>query len=863
MFHCWKERCVAVWEGGCEGLSQVLRDSNHNMSQDAASRPGDPRYLAAMLAIGIPGRAAVRAAALDLPLEAAVLQGLRLEDESRDHKDRATIEDGNLVSNYLPTHAFSSDAERELGWTAFLDGTGILPDYREAASKILASPALMAGSTLSSTISALESLSKAHKRQESWDELVERITGRAFGPTFDGTAFISELDVQGNCLAMCWEFFASFNIYDRQILCAAIRELLRTEDPDGMRTVLGLMMRAARECTARKKQVLATLLKRVKLHTGNDEVSAQETAANSEPKINEKVALAKLRVYLACEELIEELKDAALASTFLEPTKAYYRAVGDTILEGDTDIHGSNTYLALLAATLGIRCSRPAYLEDGCQGIIDFIKAGLIAVPTPPREPPRNNHKAVPAKNGNFLDRLFSSKDPAPPSPPLPTPPKSQPFNPNIRIDALAAIWHPQNAGKAFETVALVSTNPPFRGRLGTNARITVRTQLPTNDFFYSKPGRQMRAMDFGTAASKPDRWGRGYREKLAVYLNQYCRYFEAANLLSRLVSMATADEAVKEACDVVFEDLKRRVKDEEHDRPAAKAQVDGEQQPLGDNPSSDAARLACLERLKDCDDFRFWVWDLDESDEGGGPKLDLVAAQMLFAHAGAVKRFGADPLPVAFVNPHADEVQADDANQDFWRCPSCTFHNPNLLSQACEICESPRPVAPTHLGPFDSDPSLSTLPSHAVVKVTAAGDIRGGGTGREHVANLLLPFSGQHWSKWLHPGVVSRSWAQYDLISPLEVAAYGLCSANDAPMRDPAAWTLLGKPVNGDGWVVLHSAGSKEEPEIFDKRFGWKWFGLPNAVGRKWRALRLEITVVSRVGDGVQLSHWYVKVRN
>ena len=83
---------------------------------------------------------------------------------------------------------------------------------------------------------------------------------------------------------------------------------------------------------------------------------------------------------------IDDIKeDKALKATFLEPTKMYFRAVNDHIMEGDVDIHGSNTYLAILLATLGVKLSRTPVLNDEAKGIAQIelktsINFGLLKI---------------------------------------------------------------------------------------------------------------------------------------------------------------------------------------------------------------------------------------------------------------------------------------------------------------------------------------------------------------------------------------------------------------------------------------------------------------------------------------------------
>ena len=49
-----------------------------------------------------------------------------------------------------------------------------------------------------------------------------------------------------------------------------------------------------------------------------------------------------------CVDFIEEIKENAFRSVFLEPAMMYFDAVRDHTASGDVDVHGSNLYLAVL-----------------------------------------------------------------------------------------------------------------------------------------------------------------------------------------------------------------------------------------------------------------------------------------------------------------------------------------------------------------------------------------------------------------------------------------------------------------------------------------------------------------------------------
>eukprot|EP00923_Selenidium_pygospionis_P024364 GHVN01042260.1.p1 GENE.GHVN01042260.1~~GHVN01042260.1.p1 ORF type:complete len:636 (-),score=125.14 GHVN01042260.1:784-2691(-) len=73
-------------------------------------------------------------------------------------------------------------------------------------------------------------------------------------------------------------------------------------------------------------------------------------------------------------DLIEDMKDKAFNTVFLEPTKLYFHLCGDR--NADVDPHGANTYLALLMFAAGINLNRAPYLHDQVKGVCDVLCTG-------------------------------------------------------------------------------------------------------------------------------------------------------------------------------------------------------------------------------------------------------------------------------------------------------------------------------------------------------------------------------------------------------------------------------------------------------------------------------------------------------
>ncbi|ARU50763.1 hypothetical protein CBR64_03875 [Cellulosimicrobium cellulans] len=99
--------------------------------------------------------------------------------------------------------------------------------------------------------------------------------------------------------------------------------------------------------------------------------------------------------------------------------------------------------------------------------------------------------------------------------------------------------------------------------------------------------------------------------------------------------------------------------------------------------------------------------------------------------------------------------------------------------------------------------------------------------------------------TKWLAGARTAR--VTYELDAATTVTAYALSSANDAPGRDPRAWTLQGSP-DGTSWTALDARTNQTFSERFQTR------GYTVASPGEYRFYRLDITSNSG-SDGTQLA--------
>jgi hypothetical protein len=124
------------------------------------------------------------------------------------------------------------------------------------------------------------------------------------------------------------------------------------------------------------------------------------------------------------------------------------------------------------------------------------------------------------------------------------------------------------------------------------------------------------------------------------------------------------------------------------------------------------------------------------------------------------------------------------------------------------------------HIGHTHGHKGAFTEIKPSDLKVEVSSTVDGGGTGKEHPANLLIP-GNDPGNKW-YTGASGEQWIRIILPEPKAIKLYGLKSANDVEGRDPSSWEALGKTVSGE-WEVLHQVSGVK----FDQRYQFKYFAV------------------------------------
>jgi len=237
-----------------------------------------------------------------------------------------------------------------------------LPEFRRAAASMCVRAELMAESRTARAVEFLTAECRTSSRPAFSDVALSAVSKAL--PENAGDARHVSLEVPG--LASGRPYEAATNVHNslqrwqQDLLCLALDYLCSHGTTDDVIMSLGLLMRGARECQSRKTWAFYAILTRCV-------PSAPEVTVESGG-----LAAARSRLMAAAREFLDDEKDAALLTYFVEPSWMYLRAVGDG--NPDVVVHGANTYIAALAATLGVRFSREPYLQDESKGVTPFLR---------------------------------------------------------------------------------------------------------------------------------------------------------------------------------------------------------------------------------------------------------------------------------------------------------------------------------------------------------------------------------------------------------------------------------------------------------------------------------------------------------
>jgi len=248
--------------------------------------------------------------------------------------------------------------------------------FQQAARSICFVPELMQTSRMDHKIALLEARQREDdddsmaSNHEAIEATVAHLVSRAFGLSSVKRAhsYTSSAPddpwLDGNFFDGCMDVYLSLEPWQQPVFHTALQQML-SQDSDSLKIMCGLLLHASRECMARKQYAfMVTVDRSIDHHAEPIHDSDEDT-----------LELHKRVLFDTAQTSIDELKSLAFKSIFLEPTKMYFRAVRDNVMEGDVEVHGSNTYLALLLAALGVKLAHTPMLSDSLKGIAAFRDA--------------------------------------------------------------------------------------------------------------------------------------------------------------------------------------------------------------------------------------------------------------------------------------------------------------------------------------------------------------------------------------------------------------------------------------------------------------------------------------------------------
>jgi hypothetical protein len=388
-----------------------------------------------------------------------------------------------------------------------------LPAYEQAAQQVCVPYQMMCSSRLGGRCQFLEELLLSQLGiLPSIQIIVLAMVRKAFDLGTDAQAFEHNAAVPGLAEGNMFEgavYFHSELKWERPFLEKALVLLCETEDPMGLQVVLGMLRTGADWCKARKTLMFSSIIERLKIperfSTRDQQCMGTSSAAESSRKA----------VWDVITQLVDDTKDQAFKTTFLEPTKMCFRRHEEFAREDQVEVHGANTYLAVLASTLGVQLNRRPHMRDFVVGCTDFLSFE--------EDPPawKEEHFGFDWESRRELREAVVSRQKEPDG-------------------------EPTKVG-FFELIGLVSSIFGFSGFVFSGASV----------------------QDVANAAVDPQ----GDKEQqlhMAKYLERFTYWFSEEFLVPRMITRLTGDGGCLEAVQAIMDDLVSQY-------PSLRSQEDGE----------------------------------------------------------------------------------------------------------------------------------------------------------------------------------------------------------------------------------------------------------------------------------------------
>eukprot|EP00418_Pyrodinium_bahamense_P076694 CAMPEP_0179060474 /NCGR_PEP_ID=MMETSP0796-20121207/25886_1 /TAXON_ID=73915 /ORGANISM="Pyrodinium bahamense, Strain pbaha01" /LENGTH=749 /DNA_ID=CAMNT_0020757261 /DNA_START=53 /DNA_END=2302 /DNA_ORIENTATION=- len=231
-----------------------------------------------------------------------------------------------------------------------------LPEYARARAMICVAPTLMARSMMLSLIAEWRP-SRGSGEVETFQGNLERMLNRAYNARNGTTRPIFRKTVS------FWQGVAKWR---QPVLTHAVGLITERSEPSGIIALLDEVEPLMERCQSAKNAAFNRFV-----------LAASGGSGLPEPSLSEEES-ARARVLEIFDAYVDLHKRKAYASAFLHPAMAYWRARGNRNGEVHVEVHGTNWYLALVNAGLGVQLPElPAYGDtDHFHDVVSFWQGG-------------------------------------------------------------------------------------------------------------------------------------------------------------------------------------------------------------------------------------------------------------------------------------------------------------------------------------------------------------------------------------------------------------------------------------------------------------------------------------------------------
>jgi hypothetical protein len=219
---------------------------------------------------------------------------------------------------------------------------------------------------------------KSLSNKAAYEETAEAAVRKAYRLA---AAKPADVRAQGDILHSCSVFHKLVRLFEvigwrQPYLGLALNILVDLEEPDALVAKFSEVCDRAERCSSAQRQAFNLLVAHACLIKDNSKrrVELLESQQSAQAELKE---WALYRFKECFEDFLDDHKERAFKSAFMEPARFYFHAVTDHGNRDHVNVHGLNWYLAMLHSTAGIQLPlMPEFHDPHVMGVADFW-AGL------------------------------------------------------------------------------------------------------------------------------------------------------------------------------------------------------------------------------------------------------------------------------------------------------------------------------------------------------------------------------------------------------------------------------------------------------------------------------------------------------